>query len=225
MGKVAERRQNLRDALIRAGEETIGREGLSALRARDLANEVGCALGAIYNVFADLDALVLAVNARTLAAVDQLLGETDPGGPDQAGDLDPAVARLRRLALAYLEFAISYGLRWRALFEHRMEGKRATPAWYLDAQKPLFSLVEEPLKELRPDLHPDLRRILARSIFAAVHGVVHLGLDGKLAPVNVPVLRQQIDEIVVALGTGLRNGTVRRKSRKAHKSPQARPRK
>jgi AcrR family transcriptional regulator len=214
MGKVAERRQNLRDALIRAAERTIAREGLSALRARDLANEVGCALGAIYNVFADLDALALAVNARTLAAFDQFVGETDPSTVDESG-LDPAVGRLKQLAFAYLEFALSYGLRWRALFEHRMAGGQQTPAWYLDAQKPLFSLVEEPLRDLRPDLDLEQRHMLARSIFSAVHGVVHLGLEAKLVPAKVPVLRQQIEEVVVALGIGLR-------SRKANSKPRKR---
>jgi AcrR family transcriptional regulator len=220
MGKAAERRQNLRDALIRAAEHTISREGLAGLRARDLAKEVGCALGAIYNVFPDLDALVLAVNARTLAAFDQFLGETDLSKTGQPADLDPAVARLVRLAMAYLDFAVSYGLRWRALFEHRMAGKRQTPAWYIDAQKPLFSLVEEPLRELRPELDQEQRRMLARSSFAAVHGIVHLGLDGKLLPVEVPVLRRQIEEVVVALGLGFRSAssTPRKRPRRGRSS-------
>ena len=54
-GKVAERRKALREDLINIAEATIAREGLSGLKARDLATEAGCALGAIYNVFGDLN--------------------------------------------------------------------------------------------------------------------------------------------------------------------------
>src|SRR5262249_10067582 len=64
--KAVARRRKLRDALIAAAERTIEADGLRGLRARDLALRVGCAVGAIYNVFADLDDLVFAVNALTL---------------------------------------------------------------------------------------------------------------------------------------------------------------
>src|ERR1700738_2521543 len=69
--KAAERRDRLRDALIDAAERTIETHGLRALRARDLAAEVGCAVGAIYNAVVDLDELIYAVNARTLAALEK----------------------------------------------------------------------------------------------------------------------------------------------------------
>src|SRR2546426_7778364 len=79
--KTAERRQELRGALIEAAERAIGKGGLEALRARDLAEEVGCALGAIYNVFPNLDALVFEVNARTLRAFEAFLAEAWPSSP------------------------------------------------------------------------------------------------------------------------------------------------
>jgi AcrR family transcriptional regulator len=210
--KTAERRLNLKEALLDAAERTMEREGLGALRARDLANEVGCAVGAIYNVFPDLDALVLAVNARTLAAFGQLL---EPGGPGKRTppDSDPPIARLVQLAMAYLNFASTYGLRWRALFEHRMSGDREVPEWYIEAQSALFLLVEEPLRELCPRLRADQRRLLARNIFAAVHGIVSLGLDRKLVSLPLSVLRSQVTEIVTAIGSGLARDKDRMKSR------------
>ena len=73
MTKTAERRQQLKDALISAAERTIETQGLSGLKARVLANEVGCAVGAIYNVVTELDDLIVAVNSRTLAALSATL--------------------------------------------------------------------------------------------------------------------------------------------------------
>ena len=63
--KTQARREALRSNLIEIAERTISNDGLRALRARDLAKEAGCAVGAIYNVFGDLTDLTLAVNART----------------------------------------------------------------------------------------------------------------------------------------------------------------
>ncbi len=76
-------RQRLREQLIDATERLIAAHGLGALRARDLAQAAGCALGAIYTVFADLDALVLTVNARALSSRIRsiALGLTSPLSP------------------------------------------------------------------------------------------------------------------------------------------------
>src|ERR1700730_2329906 len=70
---IGERRQQLQDALVDAAEKTIAEYGLVALRARDLAAAAGCALGAIYTAFPDLDAIVIAVNMRTLGLLDRHL--------------------------------------------------------------------------------------------------------------------------------------------------------
>ena len=84
----AERRQKPKSALIDAAEHTISRDGLAALRARDLAAEAGCAVGAIYTAFPDLDAIVIAVNMRTLALLDRHLGEVSGSQPAMA-DVTP----------------------------------------------------------------------------------------------------------------------------------------
>ena len=58
----AERRAQLRDRLIDIAQEAIAARGLAGLKARDLAAAAGCALGAIYTAFDDLDELILRVN-------------------------------------------------------------------------------------------------------------------------------------------------------------------
>ena len=73
MSKTAERRQQLKNALISAAERTIENHGLGGLKARALAYRVGCAVGAIYNVVTDLDDLVFEVNSRTLTALERHL--------------------------------------------------------------------------------------------------------------------------------------------------------
>jgi AcrR family transcriptional regulator len=201
--KLLERRQNLRDALILAAEKTVAKEGVHSLRARPLADSVGCAVGMIYKAFADLDELILAVNERTLDTLGEVL---EMAGQRRDKRPEDAIECLSQLALAYLDFAAETGPRWRALFEHRMENERPAPEWYAEKRRQMFRHVEAPLKTLLPELTGPRRGHLARTLFSAVHGVVVLGLEEKLGSLPLPLLRQQLRTIVRAAGRGLSEG-------------------
>src|SRR5262245_29608435 len=97
-----QRRSQLKDAFATAAERAIQSQGLHALRARALAEEVGCAVGGIYNVVDDLDELVLLVNSRTLAVLEREIEAAIGKRDDVARSPDESIARLVRLALAYL---------------------------------------------------------------------------------------------------------------------------
>jgi AcrR family transcriptional regulator len=198
----AGRRDRLRDALVAAAEDTIAKAGLGELRARDLAEKAGCAVGAIYNAVEDLDELVLLVNVRTLAALEHELTAAGAGEGGDADTRDAAIAQLVQLAHAYLAFATANGPRWRALFDHRMPG-REVPEWYRNEQHRLFRQVEKPLRVLQPDASPKRRALLARSLFSAVHGLVRLGLEEKLQAIPVTALREQITFVITAIGRGM----------------------
>lgn len=194
---VAGRRQRaLREALILAAERAIADTGLSGLKAREVAREAGCALGAVYTAFADLDALVLAVNARTLDALDaHLRAASRP-------EADP-VTQMVVLAEAYLDYAADHRPRWSALFEHRMAAGREPPAWYTEKQAELFRHVKGAAAALRPGLDEAELAGLARAAFSAVHGIVSLGLDEKLAPMPEGMLRRELRLVTEAMARGL----------------------
>jgi len=201
-----ERRAQLRDALVVAAERTIEREGLRGLRARALAEEVGCAVGAIYNAVEDLDELILLANARTLAVLEHELSTAVAAGQAEK-KADAAVGRLVRMALAYLDFAAANTQRWRALFDHRLPPGQDIPDWYRKEQQRLFDYVEDLLVELQGQESRVRRALLSRSLFSAVHGLVVLGLEEKLQTIPLPVLREQIRFVVTAIGRGMVGGS------------------
>jgi AcrR family transcriptional regulator len=188
--QTSERRQQLGEALIVAAERAIEARGLSGLKARNLAQEVGCAVGANLRTLASFEALIEASRSSTRAA-------------EGSGDPEAAVSDLIRLAQVYLKFASERRFLWRALFEHRMSGGTSPPAWYMKEQVRLFRYIEEPLRALQPGLTHEERALLARSLFSAVHGIVSLGLDEKLMVLPLNVLQEQTDRVVRALGRGL----------------------
>ncbi|QIA24685.1 hypothetical protein [Mesorhizobium sp. AA22] len=66
------------------------------MRARDITADAGCALGALYTAFADLDKLILHVNSATLARLGAALRQEATGEPR---------ARLEAVAKEYLRIA------------------------------------------------------------------------------------------------------------------------
>jgi AcrR family transcriptional regulator len=198
--KAVARRRKLRDALIGAAERTITAEGLRGLKARELAYKVGCAVGAIYNVFTDLDDLIFAVNALTLEQLEKTLTVAGNAGADPQAN---AIKTLTHLALAYTDYAAAHTPRWRALFDHRLPQGREVPTWYVTNLHRLFVYIEEPLRKLAPALPPERRALVARSLFSAVHGIVIIGLEEKLQHLPLAVLREQVTLMVEAMARGL----------------------
>src|SRR5262245_30059066 len=201
--KTAERRQNLKEALIAAAERSIEADGLTGLRARALADEAGCAVGAIYNVVADLDELVLFVNSRTFAALERAVRAIDKAQRKAPQTPDDAIERLVQLSMVYTDFAATNTQRWRVLFEHRLPPGRRAPDWYLAEQRQLFSFVEGPLRILQPNASAKRIALIARSLLSAVHGIVALGLEEKLYTLPLTSLREQVTFVVSAIGRGL----------------------
>jgi AcrR family transcriptional regulator len=192
MATTAERRERLRGRLLEATERLIEGGGIQAVKARDLAAEVDCSVGMIYQVFADLDDLLLAVNARTLEALDRVMAEAAAG----AGE-EPA-PRLQALGQAYLDFALAETRRWRALFEHRLPEGRPVPPWYTERLEALFRHLREPLSRLLPGRSAPELADIANALFSGTHGVVILGLDGKLGRVPPEVIAGRVRFLIAA---------------------------
>lgn len=174
----------------------IADRGLAGLKTRDLAREIGCANGAVYNLVADVDELVLRVGSRTLRRLDEALSAAETGehAPQET---------LVRIAIAYCDFAAENLQLWRALFEHRMEIDKALPDWSVDDQLQLFRHIYQPLAALLPKRGVEELSITARSLFSAVHGMVVLGLEQRLVAVPLPALRKEIASLVRAMIDGL----------------------
>jgi AcrR family transcriptional regulator len=194
-GKRELKREDLRTRLIEAAHARIAANGLAALRARDVTQDAGCALGALYTAFADLDELVIHSNALTLAALEEsmALAEVRDHSPTD---------RLRNLARGYLAFAVANRNLWKALFEHHLPEGREVPQWHLEQHLFLMSLIAEPLAELQPGMSPEDRAIRARTLFGAVHGVISISLEARFVGLPMERLERELDDFVRTIAAG-----------------------
>ena len=190
------RREALREKLIDIAEATIARDGMDAIRARDLAAGAGCAVGAIYNVFSDMGEIVIAVNGRTFRKLGKVVAASVKAAPE-----DP-VEQLIAMSYAYLQFAVDNPKLWRSLFDIQMSTDQQVPAWYLQELGHLFANIARPLARLFPGMDEDEVDLMTRTLFSSVHGIVLLGVENRIS--GVP--RDRLEAMIALL---LRNITTK----------------
>lgn len=190
MSKASQRKAQLHSDLIDAAEKRIAEHGVTQLRARDLAKDVGCSLGSIYNVFDDLHDLILHTNARTLMAIDEVMAAS------VAGEGEGPRAIMVNLAWAYFEFAVNHNKPWRGLFDHAFPKDYDSPEWMYEGQLKLLKHIEEPLSETRPNASAEEISLIARTLFSAVHGVVELALDDRTVGLPLEAVRDQLRMLI-----------------------------
>src|SRR3569833_3946631 len=110
MSKTLERRSKQREQLIEAAERAMAAKGLAGLKTRDLAQEIGVANGAVYNLVADVDDLVLMVGSRTLARLDDALSAAERDGPPAPPEA------LVCLVFVFCVFVVVFFVLWCVLF-------------------------------------------------------------------------------------------------------------
>jgi AcrR family transcriptional regulator len=196
-------RERTRRELLVAAETLIAAEGHRAVHARRVAQMVGCAVGTVYNVYRDIDGLILAANLRTLAALGDVLRAARDAAREQGLE-----ARLMALAVAYVGFASAHQQRWRAVFEHRLPDDYPVPPSFYDDRRGLLGLIEDEIADAMPDADGEAgqdtaRQDAARALFSATHGNVLLALDAKLGPVEPGRCERQIRFIVHHVVAGL----------------------
>jgi AcrR family transcriptional regulator len=198
MASRAEKKDSLKTRLIEATKARINSGGLSALRARDITNDAGCALGALYTAFADLDALVIEVNSLTLRQIDQLMLEA-------LENIAAPSAQMHILAATYLAFARTHEQQWRALFDLKIPTGKTVPDWYVADQALLLMRIVGPLRMLQPEFSEAELMIRARTLFAAVHGIVTISLDRRFVGITPETLDAELERFIGLLLKGFKS--------------------
>jgi AcrR family transcriptional regulator len=176
-GFMARRTDHSRDDLRRlATDAALGlleAGGVEAVTARAVAKAIGYAPGTIYNLYPNMDGLMLEVNAATLSALHAALlhGQIEAKPRKQ----------LEALALHYMEFVLANPARWQALFRHRLPAGEPLPAWYAEKIDQLLELIRAPLAALQPKTEETEIADAAQALWAAMHGISELAVHGKLA--------------------------------------------
>jgi AcrR family transcriptional regulator len=186
----------LRDLILDAARDIIEADGLAGLSAREIARRVGYSPGTIYNMFENLDDVVLNVEARLL---DELDARLTAKLADPAHTANP----LLRLAHAYLDFTHEKPKLWNLLFEHHLPPGAQLPEWYQQKLEGLMLRIETALAPMFPAGSEIERQRAARVLWAGVHGITSLSTADKLSVVTTETAPRLVDDLISTYLAGL----------------------
>jgi AcrR family transcriptional regulator len=167
-------REELYVMALAAAREIAEKDGLRGLKARRISREIGYTVGTLYNVFSNLDDLIIHLNGTTLDALYESCAQAPPLE-------DEPEAALRTLARAYIRFTSSHPNLWGMLFEPTAPHGEKLPDWYHEKVRALFGLAEQALASFFPDGQEEQRRHSARVLWSGLHGICSLARAGALA--------------------------------------------
>lgn len=177
----------LAEALVTEAVRQVRASGAESVSLRGVAQTVGVSPSAAYNHFADKDALLDAIAAAAFGELNRRVEAAAAGAPvDDAAALD----RLRRIGVAYIDFAREEPNLFLHAFGHCSDDATSGPGG--DAlSSPAYVVLNEVLDDLdqRGMLRPGARLNLDLVIWSTVHGFAGLALDGFLPwPATGPLL-------------------------------------
>ena len=178
----------LRQLILDAAQAIIEANGLAGLSAREIARRIGYSPGTIYNMFQNLDDVVLHIEARVLDALDErLVKALEDGAPED---------KVSRLAETYLTFTHERPKLWNLLFEHYMPANTQAPVWYQQKLELLMGRVEEAMAPLFPPGADLERQRAARVLWAGVHGITSLATANKLSNVTTEAASLLVRDLI-----------------------------
>jgi len=164
-------RVELRELILAEGHAQMAANGFAQFSARAVAKAIGYTVGTIYNVFGTHDALVLAINARTVEGwTAELRARLEAADGDRIGEL----------VRGYFDFAMSNRNAWAAIYDHRLPVDEI-PDWYVATVGELTGTMRREVQRVLPQASRDSVAALARSLLASVHGHCVFALNGTFA--------------------------------------------
>ncbi|MES2521413.1 MAG: TetR/AcrR family transcriptional regulator [Gemmatimonadota bacterium] len=159
-----------RQAILDAARELFVTDGIEATTMRAIALKIGYTPTAIYHHFRDKDALIAELCMADFSALGQAMYKI--------GRIEDPVERMRRMGLAYADFALDNPSQYRFMFmtqqghQHPDGDKYALPDQ--DAYGFLLQTVTEGIQagRYRPELADPEE--LAQIFWSGVHGIVSL---------------------------------------------------
>lgn len=197
---------DLRQALIAEGLACARRGGPAAVSLREVTRAVGVSPNAAYRHFADRDDLVRAVAVLAQGALAQAIAKRVAEAPAPRNSAEASIERLRRVGLAYIDFArAERGWFELAFFTQDSHAGEAIVTLDDEVVAP-FQLLMDALDSMvsAGALEPDRRPLSEWACWSAVHGFADIAVHGPLRWQPERVIDAFAVAVVESVITGVR---------------------
>lgn len=161
-----------RQAILDAARALFVAEGVEATTMRAIAAKIGYTPTAIYHHFRDKDTLIVELCLSDFTALGHAMF--------RIGRIEDPIERLKKLGMAYADFALDNPSQYRFMFMTSLDHQRLDPSGEFmkspdeDAYQFLLQTVQEGLQQgvYRHDLTDPVE--LAQMFWGSIHGVIAL---------------------------------------------------
>ena len=200
MPRIAADPDALRARAIDEARVLMREGGPEAVKARVIAQALGVSVGTVYNLFGNLGALVLALNAQVYDALYGAVTTARRAAADEGAD---ATGQMLALSRAYLHFVAENSGLWGGVLAHNRAAREAPPVWYRKKELALLGVIDETIAGFPGAGDEAARTIATRALWAAVHGIVTISVarGGLIAP--EAEVRAQMELVVTSVAARL----------------------
>ena len=165
-------REELRELMLKAARGIVRDSGVAALSSRKVANQVGYTVGTIFQVFGNMDHLVVELNIATLKRLYEHC-RTAPHGFD-------AEARIRNLANAFLTFANENKNEWDAVISYQYSKDLTQLPEYREQVLLLHAAISDSISEFYSKDDEAQRMDDVSLLWTSLYGIFVLASASKL---------------------------------------------
>lgn len=189
--------EELRQLILDASRALIEAQGLIGYSAREIARTIGYSAGTLYNVFKDLDDVLLTLQEQLLSDVAVHLREL--AHTKDKRDM------LGVLAHGYVNFAIENRHLWNLLFQHQPPRHGTQPDRLHGGINDIVAIVAQTAAPLLPNATAEVIDRSARVLWAGVHGITAIAVTEKAPTLISSTALAYVDELTSMFVRGLQS--------------------
>ncbi|MBF0195916.1 MAG: TetR/AcrR family transcriptional regulator [Magnetococcales bacterium] len=194
-------RDELSDFILDEAQKIIEDKGVAALTARSIASAIGYSPGTLYNIFANIDEIILHLNARTMDDLQhKLLHAVQQSSSDRA--------KLDKMITAYIKYNKTSRQRWNLLFEHRLPQEQTLPEWYQEQHDELLDLIATTIRTLLPDCGEKEIKHSARVLWSGLYGICSIVQANTISGVSAKSVDEMARSLVYNYISGLKRAGI-----------------
>lgn len=163
--------EELRQLILDASQTIVERNGITGLSAREIARMIGYSPGTLYNIFENLDDVLLTLQVQLMGRTVEHLKRV-PLGQDGEKNIEA-------LSNAYVDFALVNRRMWNLFLAHNLPAGKTVPAPFHDYTNNLVEIVKGALAQVAPNLSTEDLDTTARSFLAGLNGITAVAATEK----------------------------------------------
>ncbi len=163
--------EELRQLILDASQTIVERNGITGLSAREIARMIGYSPGTLYNIFENLDDVLLTLQVQLMGRTVEHLKRV-PLGTDGEKNIE-------ELAHAYVDFALVNRRMWNLFLAHSLPPGASVPALLHDYTNSLGDIVRTALTPIAPNAPRESLDTTARALWAGLNGITAIAATEK----------------------------------------------